>query len=69
VPHETWGEVGLMVVVLEAGAAATEEELKAFCGEHLARFKIPKQVVFADELPYSSYGKVLKAELKKRYVG
>jgi fatty-acyl-CoA synthase len=69
IPHETWGEVGLMVVVLEAGATATEEELKAFCGEHLARYKIPKQVVFAGDLPYSSYGKVLKAELRKRYVG
>jgi fatty-acyl-CoA synthase len=67
--HETWGEVGLMVVVLEQGQTASEEELKAFCGEHLARFKIPKQVVFADALPYSSYGKVLKAELKKRYAG
>jgi fatty-acyl-CoA synthase len=69
IPHETWGEVGLMVVVLEEGQSATEEELKAFCGEHLARFKIPKEVSFVDALPYSSYGKVLKAELKKRYVG
>ncbi|MGD9375924.1 MAG: hypothetical protein PVJ23_09085, partial [Anaerolineae bacterium] len=68
-PHETWGEVGLMVVVLEKGQTATEEELKAFCGEHLARYKIPKQVVFAPDLPYSSYGKVLKGELKKQYVG
>jgi fatty-acyl-CoA synthase len=68
-PHETWGEVGLMVVVLEEGQKAGEEELKAFCGEHLARFKIPKKVVFTDALPYSSYGKVQKAELKKRYVG
>jgi fatty-acyl-CoA synthase len=68
-PHKTWGEVGLMVVVPEAGQQATEEELKAFCGEHLARYKIPKKVVFADDLPYSSYGKVLKAELKKRYIG
>ena len=67
--HETWGEVGLMVVVLEQGQTASEEELKAFCGEHLARFKIPKQIVFADALPYSSYGKVLKAELKRRYAG
>jgi fatty-acyl-CoA synthase len=67
-PHETWGEVGLMVVVLEDGKSATEEELKALCGEQLARYKIPKQVVFADALPYSSYGKVLKTELKKRYV-
>ena len=67
-PHETWGEVGLMVVVLEAGATATEEELQVFCGEHLARFKIPKQVVFAGDLPYSSYGKVLKGQLKEQYV-
>ena len=68
-PHETWGEVGLMVVVLEAGMTATEEELQAFCGEHLARFKIPKKVVFANDLPYSSYGKVLKGQLKERYAG
>jgi fatty-acyl-CoA synthase len=67
--HETWGEVGLMVVVLKEGQTATESELQAFCGEHLARYKIPKKVVFAGDLPYSSYGKVLKAELKKRYVG
>jgi fatty-acyl-CoA synthase len=68
-PHDTWGEVGLMVVVLKSGTMATEEELKAFCGERLARYKIPKQVVFADDLPYSPYGKVLKVELKKRYAG
>jgi fatty-acyl-CoA synthase len=68
-PHETWGEVGLMVVVLETGATATAEELQAFCGEHLARYKIPKRVTFADELPYSSYGKVIKAALKERYIG
>jgi fatty-acyl-CoA synthase len=67
-PHETWGEVGLMAVVLEKGQTATEDELKAFCGEHLARYKIPKKVVFANDLPYSSYGKVLKEELKKRYL-
>jgi fatty-acyl-CoA synthase len=68
-PHATWGEVGLMVVVLEKGHTADEEELKAFCGEHLARYKIPKKVVFTDALPYSSYGKVQKAELKRRYAG
>ncbi|MCL7452132.1 MAG: AMP-binding protein [Anaerolineae bacterium] len=68
VPHDVWGEVGLMVVVLAKDRTATAEELQAFCGEHLARFKIPKQLVFAEKLPYSSYGKVLKGELKKRYV-
>ena len=69
IPHETWGEVGLMIVVLERGQKAIEEELRAFCGQRLARFKVPKKVVFADELPHSSYGKVLKGELKKRFIG
>ena len=68
-PHERWGEVGLMVVVRRPGQEATEEDLRAFCGERLARFKIPKRVLFADALPYSSYGKVMKEELKKRFVG
>jgi fatty-acyl-CoA synthase len=68
-PDEQWGEVGLMVVVLAEGQTANKTELKAFCGERLARFKIPKQVVFTDSLPYSPYGKVMKAELKKQYIG
>ncbi|HSJ56040.1 MAG TPA: AMP-binding protein [Anaerolineae bacterium] len=68
-PHDTWGEVGLMVVVLESGATTTGQELCDFCGGHLARYKIPKKVIFADDLPYSPYGKVLKGELKKQYTG
>lgn len=67
-PDEQWGEVGLIVVVLNKGQSATEEELRAFCGERLARYKIPKRVVFTDALPYSPYGKVMKAKLKKRFV-
>jgi fatty-acyl-CoA synthase len=68
-PHEKWGEVGLMVVVAEEGVSVSEEELRAFCGEHLARYKIPKKVIFTDALPYSSYGKVQKAVLKKQFAG
>ena len=68
VPHDKWGEVGLMVVVLEKHQTTTEEALKAFCSERLARYKVPKQVAFTDALPYSSYGKVMKAELKKQFV-
>ena len=67
-PHEKWGEVGLMIVLLEPGKSTTEEELKAFCQDRLARFKIPKRVVFADALPYSPYGKVMKSELRKQYI-
>jgi fatty-acyl-CoA synthase len=68
-PHDKWGEVGLMVVVAEEDQSASEEELRGFCGEHLARYKVPKKVAFTDALPYSSYGKVLKAELKKQFLG
>jgi fatty-acyl-CoA synthase len=68
-PHEKWGEVGLMIVLLEKGKSATEDELKEHCGKRLARYKIPKRVVFADSLPYSPYGKVIKGELRRQYVG
>ncbi len=67
-PDEKWGEVGLMVVVLEKGQSTTEEELREFCQGHLARYKVPKQVIFAESLPYSPYGKVMKAELKEVFV-
>jgi fatty-acyl-CoA synthase len=67
-PDEKWGEVGLMIVVPEEGVAPTEQELVEFCREHLARFKVPKRVLFTHELPYSPYGKVMKEALKKEYL-
>jgi len=67
-PDEKWGEIGLMVVVREKDEIVTEDELKTFCSERLARFKIPKEVIFTDTLPYSAYGKVLKPKLKKKFV-
>jgi fatty-acyl-CoA synthase len=67
-PDEKWGEVGLMVVTTQKGAAVTEDELKAFCAGRLAKYKVPKKVIFADALPYSPYGKVVKAELRKQYL-
>ena len=68
-PDEKWGEVGLMIVVLKTGQTTTQDELKAFCQGRLAKFKVPKQVVFADTLPYSPYGKVEKAKLRQQYIG
>ena len=67
-PDKTWGEVGFLIVVLEDGKSVTEEELKEFCRERLARFKVPKEIVFADGLPYSPYGKVEKVKLKEQYL-
>ena len=67
-PDEKWGEVGLMVTVLEKGQSTIEGDLKAFCQERLARYKVPKEFIFVDALPYSPYGKVMKQELKKQFV-
>ena len=64
---EKWGEVGLMVTVLEKGHSVGEDELHAFCRERLARYKVPKEFVFVDALPYSPYGKVMKQQLKKQF--
>jgi fatty-acyl-CoA synthase len=64
---ERWGEVGLMITVLEKGHSASKDELRAFCQERLARYKVPKAFEFVDALPYSPYGKVMKQELKKQF--
>jgi fatty-acyl-CoA synthase len=67
-PDEKWGEVGLMIVLHKPGQTATGEELQEFCRERLARYKVPKRVEFVDELPYSPYGKVMKAELREQFL-
>jgi fatty-acyl-CoA synthase len=67
VPDPEWSEVGKACVALAEGATATEEELIAHMGEHLARYKVPKSVMFMDELPLSSMGKILKRDLRERF--
>ncbi len=66
-PDAQWGEVGVMITVLKPGCTATPEELQEFCRGRLARYKVPKEVIFIDELPYSPYGKVEKMKLKERF--
>jgi fatty-acyl-CoA synthase len=63
VPHQTWGEVGVAFVVAAEGAEANPEDLGAFVGERLARYKVPKEFLVVDELPRTPYGKVVKGEL------
>jgi acyl-CoA synthetase (AMP-forming)/AMP-acid ligase II len=53
-------------VVLTPGADATEDELKAHVKDNLARYKVPREIVFVDELPRNATGKVLKRELAER---
>jgi O-succinylbenzoic acid--CoA ligase len=62
-PDPEWGEAVVATVVLRDGVAAGEEELRSFCAERLARFKVPKAVRFADELPRTESGKLVRREL------
>jgi len=63
VPHETWGEVGVAFVVPAGDPPVTGDELTVFLDSHLARYKVPKDYVFVDQLPRTPYGKVVKGEL------
>jgi len=69
IPDDRWGEVGCAYVVPEPGSAVTEQELLEVCRAKLARFKVPKHVVFltAAELPTTPTGKVQKFRLVQRF--
>jgi len=64
-PDEKWGETPCAFVELKPGAAVSEAELLEFCRGHLARFKLPRAVVFG-ELPKTSTGKIQKFVLRER---
>jgi len=61
--HPEWGEAVVATVVLRDAAAATPEELRAHCAARLAGFKVPKAVEFAEELPRTTSGKLLRRQL------
>lgn len=70
VPDPDWGEVGLAIVVAAPGVQPTAEDLLRWLSAQLARYKLPKSVVFWEEIPKSGYGKVtrslIRAELERR---
>jgi long-chain acyl-CoA synthetase len=67
VPDDKWGESVLGVVVLRAGHEVGLEDLIAHCRERIAHYKAPKAIVFAESLPKSGAGKILKRELREVY--
>jgi long-chain acyl-CoA synthetase len=65
VPHKTLGEEVKAVVQLKAGSSATADDIRAFCKQHLADFKVPEYVEITDSpLPRNPAGKVLKSLLR-----
>ena len=66
-PDEKWGDAVTAVIVLIEGMAVTEDEIKEFCRNKLARFKVPKFVDFVDELPKNATGKILRKKVREPY--
>ncbi|MEU9959538.1 long-chain fatty acid--CoA ligase [Streptomyces sp. NPDC050982] len=67
VPDEKWGEVPRAVVVPREDVELDPDEVLASLAGRLAKYKIPKSVVLADELPRTASGKLLKSRVRKRY--
>lgn len=66
-PDAKWGECGCAVVALKPGTTITLDDIKAHCGDRLARFKQPARLEIVDALPRNATGKVLKFELRARF--
>ncbi len=69
VPNERWGEVGLAVIVRKPDQPVAEADVIRHCLGKLAKFKVPQSVAFVDALPRNATGKVLKRDLRVRFVG
>jgi len=66
-PDDKWGEAVTALIVRREGIDTSEAEIKSFCAEAVARYKVPKRVVFVDSLPLSASGKILKYRLRETY--
>ena len=66
-PDADFGEVVVAVVVLVEGATLSAERIRDAIRDRVANFKVPKKVLFIDELPRNAMGKVQKDLLRKRY--
>jgi len=64
-PDSKWGETPCAFVEIRPGQSVDAEELRLFCREHLAHFKVPREFVFG-ELPKTATGKIRKFELRNR---
>lgn len=67
IPHPKWLEVPKAYIALKPGANLTAEEVVGHCTKKLAKFKVPKEVEFIEQLPRNPSGKVLKRELRAKH--
>ncbi|WP_427172570.1 long-chain-fatty-acid--CoA ligase [Arthrobacter sp. 92] len=63
---ERGGEMVVAAVELAAGASLNEEDLRTYCREHLAGYKVPKRIVAIEDMPRSMLGKILRKQVRER---
>ena len=66
-PNEESGEE-VTAVVVSKDLDLTLEDIRKHCEEHLTRYKLPKRIIFADEVPKSNVGKILRRKLREEYM-
>ncbi|WP_243290755.1 long-chain-fatty-acid--CoA ligase [Bacillus sp. FJAT-47783] len=66
-PDPEWGEVVTSVIVSKLGKTISEKEIESFCRSRLAGYKIPRKVIFVDELPRNTSGKIQKYKLREQF--
>jgi acyl-CoA synthetase (AMP-forming)/AMP-acid ligase II len=66
-PDPTWGEIVVAVVTRQPGFSVSEADLIAHCKGSLSSFKVPKRIDFVEQLPMSSFGKILRREVRSPY--
>jgi acyl-CoA synthetase (AMP-forming)/AMP-acid ligase II len=66
IPHEKLGEEVGAVVVLREGKSAEEKDIRSFAAEKLADFKVPKKIIFMDEIPKGATGKLQRIGLASK---
>jgi fatty-acyl-CoA synthase len=69
VAHPKWDERPLLLIVREAGAELSKEDVRGYLKGKIAKWWMPDDVLFVDELPHTATGKLLKTKLREEYAG
>ena len=67
IPDEEWGNTVRAVITLNQGMRVSEAEIKDYCRDKLAGYKIPKSVIMVEDIPVSPVGKVLRQKVRDRF--
>lgn len=68
VPDEQYGEEIMACIILKENETATEDEIKTYVKEHMAKHKTPRYVSFVNEFPMNAAGKILKYKMRENAV-